>query len=397
METPLISVIVPIYSTDRYTGMCIESILNQTYKNLEIILVDDGSIDRCPEICDLYGTKDNRIKVIHKANGGLVSGRKAGMKAATGEYIGYVDGDDWIARGYFENIYHEIEKNNPDVVVCNWTRAFFDQHVIIHNSTDNGYYSGEDLNKLKSELISKGQFYRPGISTYVWNKVFRRDLVFDCQMNVNEKLMTGEDASVSYAAILKSKSVSIINNPGYYYRQHEDSMLKKKSNYPLEIERMKILYNNLMSFAGHDIGLCKQVEDYVLASCIIRTGGIYPGSDHFIFGEQFAGKKVVVYGAGSFGQLFVSKLFEQNICQIVGWLDDDYWEYRRSCLNVDPVESVADKQFDYLLIASVDGETADSIIERLKKYQINTDKIIKLTIPENRRHSLLKEYIGEEK
>ena len=396
METPLISVIVPIYSTDRYTGMCIESILNQTYKNLEIILVDDGSVDRCPEICDLYATKDSRIKVIHKANGGLVSGRKAGMKVATGEFIGYVDGDDWIARGYFENIYHEIEKNNPDVVVCNWTRAFFDQHVIIYNSTSNGYYSGQDLSKLKTELISKGQFYKPGISTYVWNKVFRRNLVYDCQMAVNEKLMTGEDACVSYAAILKSKSLSIINNPGYYYRQHEDSMLKKKSNYPLEIERMKILYNNLMSFAGHDRRLCKQIEDYVLASCIIRTGGIYPGSDHFIFGERFVGKKVVVYGAGSFGQLFVSQLFEQNICQVVGWLDDDYWEYRRSCLNVDPVESVADKQFDYLLIASVDGEIADNITNRLKKYQISLDKILKLVIPENQRYGLLKKYIGEE-
>ena len=158
---------------------------------------------------------------------------------------------------------------------------------------------------------------------------------------------------------------------------------------------MKILYNNLMSFAGHDQELCKQIEDYVLASCIIRTGGIYPGSDHFIFGEQFAGKKVIVYGAGSFGQLFVSKLFEKNICQVVGWLDDDYWEYRRSCLNVDPVESVADKQFDYLLIASVDGETADSITERLKKYHIDPGKIIKLDIPESLRHSLLKKYIGE--
>ena len=96
MKTDLISVIVPIYRIDRYVGLCIESLINQTYKNLEIILVDDGSPDRCPEICDLYAKKDSRIKVIHKENGGLVSARKAGIMTATGKYVGYVDGDDWV-------------------------------------------------------------------------------------------------------------------------------------------------------------------------------------------------------------------------------------------------------------------------------------------------------------
>lgn len=100
MTNPLISVVVPIYKIDRYLGVCIESVLNQTYTNLEIILVDDGSPDRCPEICDLYAKKDTRIKVIHKRNGGLVSARKAGILSATGKYIGYVDGDDWIGPGF---------------------------------------------------------------------------------------------------------------------------------------------------------------------------------------------------------------------------------------------------------------------------------------------------------
>ena len=105
MVEPLISVLVPIYKIDRYLGICIESLLNQTYKNLEIILVDDGSPDRCPEICDLYASKDERIKVIHKSNGGLVSARKAGLMAAKGEYIGYVDGDDWVGPGFYHSLY----------------------------------------------------------------------------------------------------------------------------------------------------------------------------------------------------------------------------------------------------------------------------------------------------
>ena len=103
-KQPLVSVIVPIYMIDRYVGICVESIVNQTYRNLEIILVDDGSKDRCPEICDLYASKDSRIKVVHKINGGLVSARKAGLAVATGSLISYVDGDDWIGPRFIEKL-----------------------------------------------------------------------------------------------------------------------------------------------------------------------------------------------------------------------------------------------------------------------------------------------------
>lgn len=100
-KCPLINIIVPIYGINRYVGICIESLINQTYRNIEIILVDDGSMDKCPEICGLYVKKDNRIKVVHKKNGGIVSARKAGLEVATGDYIGYVDGDDWVDSVFF--------------------------------------------------------------------------------------------------------------------------------------------------------------------------------------------------------------------------------------------------------------------------------------------------------
>lgn len=394
MSEPLISIVVPIYSTDRYTGLCIESIINQAYKNLEIILVDDGSVDRCPELCDLYASKDSRIKVIHKKNGGLVSGRKAGMKEANGEYVGYVDGDDWIGKEYFANVVKEIYKNKPDVIVSCWTRALFDRHVVIHNNIENNYYTGFDLQSLKGELISKGRFYKPGISTYVWNKVFKRELVFDCQMDVDDCLMTGEDACVSYAAILKSNSVSIIENAEYYYRQHEDSMLKRKSIFSAEMKKMNVLYRKMISLAGDSSNLKKQVEDYLLSCCIIRSGGLCPDTKQFVFGSKFENKKVVVYGAGSFGQQFMSKLLEKSTCMIEGWIDDDYWEYRRSCLNVDPVEYVKHFKYDYVIVTSIDGDVADEVENKMQNLGVNEEKIIKLDIPEFNRHKLLMEYLA---
>ena len=126
-ETSLISVVVPIYMIDRYLGICVESLLNQTYRNLEIILVEDGSKDRCSEICDLYAQKDSRIKVIHKENGGLVSARKAGVLAATGRYIGFVDGDDWVGVGFYQSLYNAIIQNDCDVAIGGFCRDLFDQ------------------------------------------------------------------------------------------------------------------------------------------------------------------------------------------------------------------------------------------------------------------------------
>ena len=105
---PLISVIVPIYNVEKYLARCVDSIVNQTYKNLEIILVDDGSPDRCPQMCDDYAEKDSRIKVVHKKNGGLSDARNAGMAVATGEYISFIDSDDWIETSMFELLLNNI-------------------------------------------------------------------------------------------------------------------------------------------------------------------------------------------------------------------------------------------------------------------------------------------------
>ena len=116
MQNDLISVIVPVYNIEQYVGICIESLIKQTYTDLEIIVVDDGSTDRSSALCDLYANKDKRIKVIHKQNGGLVSARKVGVAIANGKYIGYVDGDDWVEPDYYEMMYRSAVKADADTL-----------------------------------------------------------------------------------------------------------------------------------------------------------------------------------------------------------------------------------------------------------------------------------------
>lgn len=400
MNSPLISIVVPIYMIDKYVGICIESLLNQTYKNLEIILVDDGSKDRCSEICDLYATKDARIKVIHKENGGLVSARKAGVLAATGRYIGFVDGDDWVGAGFYQSLYNAISQNDCDVAIAGFSRDLFNQTKSIYNTVPSGYYEGESLKKVFKEMISYGEFYRHGISTYHWNKLFKREVILKHQLEISDDVSIGEDAVVVYATLLDCKRICITDNCAYHYRQREDSMLKSSVDFEKEMVRVRALYNNLsVAVSNHpqEYNLQQQVDDFITGIFIIRSGGFLSskedGLDNFPFGCTLSGKRVVLYGGGTFGQQLMKRFVKDSSCDIVGWLDDDYWEYRRCCLNVDPVETITSIDFDYAIIASLDKTYLKSAIRRLKDYGVAENKIISVDTNKEQRAKALQSYL----
>ena len=384
MKSPLISVVVPIYMIDRYVGISIESILNQTYRNLEIILVDDGSKDRCPEICDLYAKKDNRIKVIHKSNGGLVSARKAGLQQSNGEFITYVDGDDWIGPGFIEGLFTVANTSGADMVCAGLTRDLFSQSACFTNYLPSGIYEGMKLVDLWKNMISTGAFYRPGISTYVWNKLFKRNVILPSQMRVDNSISIGEDGAVTYPALLLCSKVAVIDNVAYHYRQREDSMLKQSSGYYSEAQNLQKLYRYLKDWANtaqSGLRINEQVDDYVLSIALMRSGGRLPHDTFSTFNEKYYGKNVVIYSAGTFGQQLVKRFRETKHCKIIAWLDDDYWEYRRCCLDVDSVESITKLSFDYVLIATVDSCIADKIIKRLMDLGVDKKKILTVTVP----------------
>lgn len=395
-KSELISVIVPIYCIESYIGACIESLIKQTHNNLEIILVDDGSPDRCPDICDLYAKKDNRIKVIHKKNGGLVSARKEGLKIATGKYIGYVDGDDWVEPDYYEKLYDRASVYNAEVVCTGFSRDLFDKCVLINESFKKGLYEDESILKLRDKMISQGDFYQFGITTYVWNKLFVRDVLYKHQMSVDEHITIGEDAAVVYPVFMNCNRVYIDDNVGYHYRQREDSMLKKNDNIQLEIKKIKNIYKYLVCFAKNYGGnLLEQVSDFILGLCLVRFGGKTPTGSYSAFGTLYYDKKIVVYGAGTFGQQLINRFNEQDHCKIVAWVDDDYWEYRRCCLNVDSVESISRLEYDYILVAAIDPKNIISIKNRLMRQDVQESKILAINCDGISKSELLERYLKE--
>ena len=395
MNKPLISVIVPIYGIERYIGICVESIIKQTYKNLEIILVDDGSPDRCPELCDLYAKKDSRIKVIHKVNGGLVSARKAGIKIATGDYATYVDGDDWIAPNYFEELMKA--SNNADTVIAGFSRVLFDTLTPIVNNIKPGVYEGKGLEDVYSNMLSCDEFYKLGITTYVWNKLFKRELLLKYQLMVDNAISIGEDAAVVYPLLMECKKVVITNNIDYHYRQREDSMLKKSKLFKEEIKGLKLLYNYLIDFASNQDAkhhLINQVEDYILSMCLMRSGCLEIHDELILpFEKDFRNKNIAIYSAGTFGQQLVNRINEHKYANIVSWVDVDYWEYRRCCLDVDDIPSLYEKDFDYVLLATVSGKQANKIKNELVSHGIDKNKVLSIKLNKEK-SELIKKFMA---
>lgn len=221
----MISVIVPIYKVEQYLRQCLDSLETQTVENIEFILVDDGSPDGCPEICDEYAERDSRFKVVHKQNGGLLSARKAGLKASKGDYIGFVDGDDWVESDTFANMQRKVDEYSPDMVISDFICDFGDHTEPSEQLFEEGFY---DRSRLEKELFPKmlfnGQYYRFGVNPNCWSKLVKRELIEKNLYPVDERIRMGEDAAFIYPCLLDAQSVACIKTPTYHYRITGQSM-----------------------------------------------------------------------------------------------------------------------------------------------------------------------------
>lgn len=228
----LFSIIVPIYKVEEFLRQCIESVLNQTYRNFELILVDDGSPDNCGKICDQYAEKDARILVVHKENGGLVSARQAGAKKAQGDYIICLDGDDWLPVDSLETMQEIISKYKVDIVIgaSYWS---YDKKEVLHKAfTKTGLYNKEDIKAVIYPCLiedKRGNYFSPNI----WAKAIRKEIYIEEQLAVGERIKIGEDQAVVKPCVYKANSLYITDQPLYYYRQNAMSMTKNKSVFDL--------------------------------------------------------------------------------------------------------------------------------------------------------------------
>lgn len=263
-----INVIVPIFNVEKYIRTCIESLINQTYKDFEIILVDDGSTDSCPVICDEYAAIDSRIKVIHKQNGGLVSARKAGLDYSTGKYVTFVDGDDWLDLTYIDKCNDIINKYQPDVVSFNAWFLATETEIMLSTVGNNyeGVYDRQQLeNLVYSNILYSAPFYNFGTAPSLCTKVIRRELLERYMSNMPENIRMGEDLVVSLPCILKANTIYFSNICGYYYRQNPTSITHTFD--PMAPERVDSLIRTLkqeLECYGNEYHMQDQIAMYAV-------------------------------------------------------------------------------------------------------------------------------------
>lgn len=212
----LISVIVPVYKVEKYLDKCVKSIVNQTYKNLEIILIDDGSPDMCPIICDRWAASDSRIKVIHKVNSGIADVRNVGIQEASGQYIGFVDSDDYIESDMYEKLYNALQGVEADLALCGLNKFYEDGTSIGGISPIiNGVFS-------KKEIIKKLTEYRFGYFVVPWNKLYTRKALTEIEFPIGK---IHEDEFVICNVLLNCNKIVTIEDKLYNYLQRDGSIV----------------------------------------------------------------------------------------------------------------------------------------------------------------------------
>ena len=217
-ENETISVIIPVYNVEKFLDKCIRSVVEQTYKNLEIILVDDGSPDQCGTICDLWAEKDVRIQVIHKANGGLSDARNAGLDIASGAYIGFVDSDDYIHPEMYQRLYEKLKKYDAELAICGYYRVDENSDTIIGNVN----MPSEGLIDKKEAIMNiccKGSFI------VVWNKLYKRELFNDLRFTYGK---IAEDLFIMYQLFHKCERIFTVSENYYYYVQSSNSIMRRE-------------------------------------------------------------------------------------------------------------------------------------------------------------------------
>lgn len=310
IATEKISVIVPVYKVEEYLGDCIESILRQTYTDFELILVDDGSPDRCGEICDEYKKKDTRIQVIHKMNGGLSDARNAGLKIASGEYITFVDSDDMISDDYLERLHTSLKKYGADIVQGEFTEDFDDigkrsnKSVVVYNRNE----------ALESFLHQKR------VQVIACAKLYKKEC-FTCVEYPKGRI--NEDNLTTYKNIWKAKTVVCIPEYIYFYRQNTNGIMKSN----LSAKRFEILsfQKELEVFLGRDAAIFENSIDYAEMRIAVRliNDCIIAQKEAEFEQEMVYAKKVVMEYCPD------RKNCEVKYCVIVWLIKNSYWLYRK--------------------------------------------------------------------
>lgn len=375
----LVSIIIPIYNTEKYLRKCLESVVNQTLEEIEIICVNDGSTDGSLAILQEYAAKEDRIKIVQKKNGGLVSARKAGVQAATGEYIGYVDSDDYIEPHMYEKLYRIAQEHQTDMVTCgyflegNYTTVHFD-------TVEAGLYADVAMDVLRDNMIYRMDKKETGLRGALWCKLFKRELLESIQLDVPESISIAEDKVCLLHYLLHCDSVFVLKEALYHWCIHGESMSHKANlNY---LACVNEVYKYLVSLYQHENfteQMRTQAEIYITELLVLginnRLG--FKNSnllriDPYWLDTMPDNAKVVVYGGGDLGEQYLRQMKRRKDISCVSYLE----------FHMPNSEELAALEYDALLIAVKNPGKAAELEETFIELGVEQEKIYWFEQPE---------------
>ena len=367
-----ISVIVPIFNIKEYLAKCVNSIIEQEYPDLEIILVDDGSTDGCEIMCDEFGRQDSRIKVIHKANGGLVSARKAGAAVCTGEYTMNVDGDDWIEKDYIRGFCDSIEQSKADII---WNTEYFKDYeeytVLCQNENK------EDEEFIREVCGEKG--FRNRLEFSLWLKCIRTEYYNEIQQTLDDRIKHHEDMCMILRLLSKHRNIHFEKIKGYHYVQRKTSivhlsdkdnsdeiMLNDTEKYLEGCTNIRIKTGLLNQLYG-SYGRVKMLHDFyeiqTNATCLVPFSKIRERSN------------VAVYGAGLIGEIIAGYIYDTNKYSLAIWVDKNLAGKEKRGIRIFGTDFLLTTPFDYVVIATTKTVFSDEIYKELLELGVSEEKI----------------------
>lgn len=382
---PLASVIVPIYNTEEYLPRCIESIREQTYAKLEIVLVDDGSTDSSGKICDDYVAKDERIHTIHQSNQGIISAKKAALRECHGEYVMFVDSDDWIEEKLLETMLDRLFETNSSLVCSN---VFIDESggtIENRNGIPCGVY---ETDKICKDLFYYRDTKQYGVLPYSVAKLFPREMLKKVMNTIGNDIRYSEDKAIVFGFVFQSIKVCFIDAAYYHYCIRSNSV-SHVENPEFLVELTAFYKYTKKLFEAHKersfllLQLGRWLLDEVKFTVNYRLGlnedgkSLYEISyemDPSVF--QKIEKNVILYGAGGVGMDYHKKLDECMKFCLCGWVDKNFEKYREAGFDVQPVEYIRDIEYDYILVSVKKENLFNEIKEELRDMGVIEDKII---------------------
>lgn len=383
----LISIIIPVYNSEKYLSRCLDSVINQTYKNIEIICVNDGSTDSCIDILDEYSKKDNRIIVVTKENGGAVSARKEALKIAKGEYIGCVDSDDWVELDMYEHMIDSMLKHNVEMVSINYISEYQDSSVRSELGIE-GIYSKGGINEKSSfyHMFIEDKMSQMKITGMLWDKLVKKATMELYYTTIPEDIVFAEDCAYIYAFVPYIDSIYVSNKYCYHYNKINVLSVSQKMgqniNYIDDLFKVYLhLKSTYLNYEQKDF-LNEQLAVFILKFLLIITPeNIIENKVQYSVPENIASnyKKIIIYGAGNIGtEYYIDLKRHYRNVEITKIIDKNLYNQDLFGIIVENV-CVLNTFIDYdiIIIAILDEYIANEIKrELISNYNIHEDRIV---------------------